>query len=90
VELVVNPLLPAFGQELRGIDVLVEEAILVRNPQIVEHRLDHVEVRDQHRLRQFPRELFFARAQPDPERGTPLRRPSCSALARCARVLNDS
>src|SRR6202011_2024218 len=60
-------LLPAFGEIFGGVDVFVEEAVLVGDAEEIEHGLDHVEVRDQNGLRQLTGELLVAFVQSRPE-----------------------
>ena len=66
-ELIIRLLLPALRQIFRSIDVLGEKAILVGNAQVIEHGLDHVQVRNQDGLRKIGREIFVAFAQARPE-----------------------
>ena len=61
--------LPIAHQVFGGVDVLREEAILVRHFQKVEHGLDHVQVRDEDRLRQVLAQSFVLGAEPQPDFG---------------------
>ena len=66
--MVEHALLPALGQILCAVDVFGEEAIFVRNAEIVEHGLDHVQMGDQDGLRKLGGELFVvsgSRAAPN-------------------------
>lgn len=50
MELIVDPLLPAFGQLSARVQILGKKTIFMRDALKIEHSLDHVEMRHQHRL----------------------------------------
>src|SRR5579863_732032 len=72
-EFLVRTMLPTVGQIFRSVDIFLEESVLIGNPQIVDHRLDHVQMRNQNGLRKIGRELFifFVDSHPKSRRGLP-------------------
>src|SRR5580698_1112575 len=76
LELFIGSRLPTVGKIFRAVDVFVEKPLLVRNPQIVDHRLDHVQVRDQDGLRQLAGKFLVPLAESRPK----LRRGLAKAL----------
>ena len=63
----VNPILPALRKIRFGIYVLLEETIVMRDTQKVQHRRHQIEVRYQHRLSEVFAKILIARHNPFPE-----------------------
>src|SRR5690349_12419882 len=66
-KLIEHPLFPALRKIARGLEVFGEKSILMRNPEQIEHGDDHVQVRNQNRLRKVSRKIFIMLAEPRPE-----------------------
>lgn len=71
VELLPGALLPSGGEVLCDVGVLGEESVIVGHTQEIEHILNHVEMRDQDRLRDIGSEILvsLSHARPEPWRG---------------------
>ena len=59
LEVLVAARLPTVGEMRVDVGVFVEEAVLVRNSEMIEHGDNHAEVRDQNGLAELDGEIFF-------------------------------
>ena len=67
--MLVRARLPALGQVLLRVEILGEEALLVRHAEKIQHRRDHVHVGNENGLREIGGELLILLVQTRPEAG---------------------
>ena len=67
IKLVEDALLPSFRQILFGLQILIEEALLIRNPEQVQNIYDHAQMRKQKHLGHIGREVLFTRPNARPK-----------------------
>ena len=71
MKLLPGALLPALFKVSGDLRILGEKSVFVRNAQVIEHRLDQIQMRHQDRLRQIGGEfvIVLAQARPHPRSG---------------------
>ncbi len=68
-EVVERLLPPIAGEDLGGVEVLLEEAVVMGHLQVIQHVDDHVQVGDEHRLGDIAGKLLVAVAKARPKAG---------------------